>query len=132
MTRRATCPFSKDPDLWLVNGGDPLNFAHRGGVTDFPENTLCAYAEAARAGRRCTGNGCLPTKDNQLVILHDLDFYRTTNGQGNVVDMTPSRLRCAGCGLLVCHRRRDAARPTRCRLQLCGIATGDKAPTAGV
>jgi hypothetical protein len=86
-------PFSKDPNPWLVNGGDPLNFAHRGGVTDFPENTLYAYAEAARAGADVLEMDVYQTKDNQLVILHDLDVDRTTNGQGNVVDMTLAELR---------------------------------------
>lgn len=86
-------PFSKEPNPWLRNGADPLNFAHRGGVTDFPENTLYAYAEAARAGADVLEMDVYQTKDNELVILHDLDVDRTTNGEGNVVDLTLAELR---------------------------------------
>jgi Glycerophosphoryl diester phosphodiesterase family/Calx-beta domain len=86
-------PFTKDSKRWLVHGTDPLNFAHRGGVTDFPENTLYAYAEAAKAGADVLEMDVYQTKDNQLVILHDLDVDRTTNGRGNVVDLTLAELR---------------------------------------
>ena len=86
-------PFTKDPNPWLMHGADPLNFAHRGGVTDFPENTLYAYAEAAKAGADVLEMDVYQTKDNALVILHDLDVDRTTNGQGDVVDLTLAELR---------------------------------------
>jgi glycerophosphoryl diester phosphodiesterase len=124
-------PFSKDPNPWLVNGADPLNFAHRGGVTDFPENTLYAYAEAARAGADVLEMDVYQTKDNQLVILHDLDVDRTTNGQGNVVDLTLAELRALDAaywfvtGAGTPHDRPDADYSFR------GIATGDKAPPPG-
>lgn len=124
-------PFSNDPNPWLVNGGDPLNFAHRGGVTDFPENTLYAYAEAAKAGADVLEMDVYQTKDNQLVILHDLDVDRTTNGQGNVVDLTLAQLRALDAaywfvtGAGTPHDRPDADYTFR------GIATGDKPPPAG-
>lgn len=124
-------PFSKDPNPWLVNGADPLNFAHRGGVTDFPENTLYAYAEAARAGADVLEMDVYQTKDNQLVILHDLDVDRTTNGQGNVVDLTLAELRALDAaywfvtGAGTPHDRPDADYSFR------GIASGDKAPPPG-
>lgn len=124
-------PFTKDPNRWLVHGADPLNFAHRGGVTDFPENTLYAYAEAAKAGADVLEMDVYQTKDNQLVILHDLDVDRTTNGQGNVVDLTLAELRAldaaywfvAGAGTP--HDRPEADYTFR------GIASGDKAPPPG-
>lgn len=128
-----TCdqPFTKDPNPWLVNGADPLNFAHRGGVTDFPENTLYAYAEAAKAGADVLEMDVYQTKDNQLVILHDLDVDRTTNGAGNVVDLTLAELRALDAaywfvtGAGTPHDRPDADYSFR------GIATGDKAPPPG-
>ena len=86
-------PFTKEPNPWLVNGADPLNFAHRGGVTDFPENTLYAYAQAALAGADVLEMDVYQTKDKELVILHDLDVDRTTNGTGKVVDLTLAELR---------------------------------------
>ena len=124
-------PFTKDPNPWLMHGADPLNFAHRGGVTDFPENTLYAYAEAAKAGADVLEMDVYQTKDNALVILHDLDVDRTTNGQGDVVDLTLAELReldaaywfVAGAGTP--HDRPDADYTFR------GIATGEQSPPAG-
>ena len=124
-------PFTKDPNPWLMQGAAPLNFAHRGGVTDFPENTLYAYAEAAKAGADVLEMDVYQTKDNALVILHDLDVDRTTNGQGDVVDLTLAELReldaaywfVAGVGTP--HDRPDADYPFR------GIATGEQSPPAG-
>lgn len=124
-------PFSKDPNRWLVNGGDPLNFAHRGGVTDFPENTLYAYAEAAKAGADVLEMDVYQTKDNQLVILHDLDVDRTTNGTGNVVDLTLAELRALDAaywfvtGAGTPHDRPEADYSFR------GIATGSVPPPPG-
>jgi glycerophosphoryl diester phosphodiesterase len=124
-------PFTKDPNPWRVSGADPLNFAHRGGVTDFPENTLYAYAEAARAGADVLEMDVYQTKDNQLVILHDLDVDRTTNGAGNVVDLTLDELRALDAaywfvtGAGTPHDRPEADYTFR------GIATGHKPPPPG-
>jgi glycerophosphoryl diester phosphodiesterase len=124
-------PFSKDPNPWLRNGADPLNFAHRGGVTDFPENTLYAYAEAALAGADVLEMDVYQTKDNELVILHDLDVDRTTNGQGNVVDLTLAELRVLDAaywfvpGVGTPHDRDPGDYLFR------GIATGAMPPPAG-
>jgi glycerophosphoryl diester phosphodiesterase len=124
-------PFSKEPNRWLVNGADPLNFAHRGGVTDFPENTLYAYSQAALAGADVLEMDVYQTKDDELVILHDLDVDRTTNGMGNVVDLTLAELRALDAaywfveGAGTPHDRPDAD------YQFRGIATGDKPPPAG-
>jgi glycerophosphoryl diester phosphodiesterase len=124
-------PFGKTPNPWLVGDGDPLNFAHRGGVTDFPENTLYAYAEAARAGADVLEMDVYETKDNQLVILHDLDVDRTTDGTGLVVDMTLAELRALDAaywfvpGAGTPHNRPEADYAFR------GIATGDTPPPAG-
>lgn len=124
-------PFSKDPNPWLVDGADPLNFAHRGGVIDFPENTLYAYAEVAKAGADVLEMDVYQTADNELVILHDLDVNRTTDGTGNVVDLTLAKLRELDAaywfvpGLGTPHDR-----PTE-EYVFRGIATGDKPPPPG-
>lgn len=124
-------PFSKTPNPWRVYGEDPLNYAHRGGVIDFPENTLYAYAEVAVAGADVLEMDVYQTKDNQLVILHDLDVDRTTNGTGNVVDLTLAELRQLDAaywfvpGVGTPHDRPEEDYVFR------GIATGDKPPPPG-
>jgi glycerophosphoryl diester phosphodiesterase len=114
-----------------MQGADPLNFAHRGGVTDFPENTLYAYAEAAKAGADVLEMDVYQTKDNALVILHDLDVDRTTNGRGDVVDLTLAELRKLDAaywfvpGAGTPHDRPDEDYSFR------GIATGQQPPPVG-
>ncbi len=125
-------PFGKTPNPWLVDGEDPLNFAHRGGVTDFPENTLYAYAEAARAGADVLEMDVFQTRDNHLVILHDAaGVGRTTNGEGRIVDMTLAEVQALDAAYWFIPgegTKRD--RPEEDYV-FRGIATGDKPPPPG-
>jgi glycerophosphoryl diester phosphodiesterase len=124
-------PFSKDPNPWRVNGADPLNYAHRGGVIDFPENTLYAYSEVALAGADVLEMDVYQTLDNELVILHDLDVDRTTNGSGNVVDLTLAQLRQLDAAYwFVAGVGTPHDRPVEDYV-FRGIATGDKPPPPG-
>ncbi|MFK8018502.1 MAG: glycerophosphodiester phosphodiesterase family protein [Pseudomonadales bacterium] len=125
-------PYVKaQPNRWRVIDGDPLNYAHRGGVIDFPENTLYAYAEVALAGADVLEMDVYQAADNELVILHDLDVDRTTNGTGNVVDLSLAELQSLDAaywfvpGVGTPHDRPAADYIFR------GIATGDKPPPAG-
>jgi glycerophosphoryl diester phosphodiesterase len=49
----------------------PLNIAHRGGAGLWPENTLFALAEAARAGFDGAEIDVQLTRDRQLAVFHD-------------------------------------------------------------
>ncbi len=125
-------PFDKTNNPWRVEAGaDPLNYAHRGGVIDFPENTLYAYYEVAAAGADVLEMDVYQTADNELVILHDLDVDRTTDGTGLVVDLTLAELRELDAaywfvpGEGTPHDAADSAYTFR------GIATGDQTPPAG-
>lgn len=124
-------PFTKDPNPWLRNGADPLNFAHRGGVIDFPENTLYAYAEAARAGADVLEMDVYQTKDNELVVLHDLDVDRTTNGTGNVVDLTLAELRALDAAYWFVPGKGTPRGELTSAYAFRGIATGDIPPPPG-
>ncbi|MCP4819840.1 MAG: hypothetical protein GY883_11675, partial [Shimia sp.] len=124
-------PFSKSPNPWLVNGADPLNFAHRGGVIDFPENTLYAYAEAALAGADVLEMDVYQTRDNQLVVLHDLSVNRTTNGAGDVANLTQAELALLDAAYwFVPGVGTPRDRPVEDYV-FRGIATGDKPPPSG-
>ena len=125
-------PFEKLPNPWLMNGNDPLNFAHRGGVTDFPENTLYAYAEAALAGADVLEMDVFQTSDNHLVVLHDAaGVGRTTNGEGAIVDMTLAEVQALDAAYWFIPgegTRRDRAEED---YVYRGIATGEKPPPPG-
>jgi len=128
-----SAPYVKaDPNRWRVaQGEDPLNYAHRGGVIDFPENTLFAYGEVAALGADVLEMDVYQTADNQLVILHDLDVDRTTDGSGNVVDLTLAELKQLDAaywfvpGVGTPHDRPAADYVYR------GIATGERPPPPG-
>jgi glycerophosphoryl diester phosphodiesterase len=128
-----SAPFVKaDPNRWRVaDGADPLNYAHRGGVIDFPENTLYAYGEVALLGADVLEMDVYQTADDALVIIHDLDVDRTTNGTGNVVDLTLAELKTLDAaywfvpGAGTPHDRPESEYVFR------GIATGDKPPPPG-
>lgn len=67
--------------------------AHRGAHQDYPENSLASYREAIRLGVDIIETDVRATKDGVLVIMHDKTVDRTTNGKGNVCDLTFDELR---------------------------------------
>jgi glycerophosphoryl diester phosphodiesterase len=123
--------FPKEPNPWRTFGADPLNYAHRGGVIDFPENTLYAYAEVALVGADVLEMDVYQTRDNELVILHDLTVDRTTNGSGRVVDLTLAELRQLDAAYwFVPGVGTPRDRPEEDYI-FRGIATGDRPPPPG-
>lgn len=86
-------PAADLPNRWLADDRRVLNYAHRGGVIDFPENTMYAYKQVAEAGADVLEMDVYETADGELVILHDLDVDRTTNGTGLVGEKTLAEIR---------------------------------------
>lgn len=66
-------------------------FAHRGVSGHFAENTLPAFAAALKTG--CYGIELdVFLHHGELVVIHDRQVDRTTNGEGLLDDFTPSEL----------------------------------------
>lgn len=76
----------------------PLVFAHRGGGGLFPENTLEAFKYSVEMGVDVLELDVHSTLDGKLVVLHDRTIDRTTNGQGNVKDLTLENLKRLDAG----------------------------------
>jgi glycerophosphoryl diester phosphodiesterase len=77
----------------------PLVIAHRGGGGLWPENTQCAFEHAAQLpGVVALETDMHPTKDGILMVAHDEDLDRMTNGHGRVVDHTLAELRKLDAG----------------------------------
>jgi glycerophosphoryl diester phosphodiesterase len=57
----------------------PAVFGHRGACGYRPENTLESFALAFDMGVNAVECDLLPTKDGQLVVLHDAELSNTTN-----------------------------------------------------
>lgn len=54
----------------------PLNFAHRGSLTEAPENTIPAFQKAIEHGAKAIEFDVQLTKDKHLVVSHDHKFTR--------------------------------------------------------
>lgn len=69
------------------------NIAHRGYSHIYPENTMLAFEKAVEA--ECDGIELDVhfSRDGEIVIIHDENLDRTTNGKGNVWDYTAKQLR---------------------------------------
>jgi glycerophosphoryl diester phosphodiesterase len=76
----------------------PLIVAHRGASAYAPENTLAAFERAAELGADGIELDVQLSKDGRLVIIHDFDTARTTNGQGKVSDLTLAELQSFDAG----------------------------------
>lgn len=72
--------------------------AHRGANTLAPENTIPALVEAHRLGAAMIEFDVRLTKDRQLVLLHDWTVDRTSNGSGNITDLTFDEVRSLDFG----------------------------------
>ncbi len=128
-----TEPYQKaEPNRWRILEGDPLNYAHRGGVIDFPENTLYAYSEVAALDDAIVLEmDVYQTLDNELVIIHDLDVDRTTDGTGLIADLTLAELKQLDAAYwFVPGVGTPRDRPAEDYV-FRGIATGDRPPPPG-
>lgn len=69
------------------------NIAHRGLPHTEAENSLEGFVAAVEAGATHIEIDVKVTADNELVIMHDNELSRTTNGSGNIESMTTAQLR---------------------------------------
>ncbi|MEY4030319.1 MAG: hypothetical protein RJA90_1548 [Bacteroidota bacterium] len=56
--------------------------AHRGNASSAPENTLSAFKNALQTGAHFIEVDVRTTNDGVLMIMHDANLERTTNGKG--------------------------------------------------
>ncbi len=75
-----------------MNPWPPRWFAHRGGGTLAPENTLAGIRLAARLGYRAVEFDVMLSGDGTPVLIHDETLERTTNGTGRVCDTADEQL----------------------------------------
>jgi glycerophosphoryl diester phosphodiesterase len=76
----------------------PLAFAHRGGSLLWPENTLLAFEGALKAGCRYLETDLHTTRDGEIVVFHDPELERTTNGTGLLKELSLLELKRLDAG----------------------------------
>lgn len=72
--------------------------AHRGSSGNRPENTLPAFAEAVRVGADVIELDVHLSKDGQLIVMHDEEVDRTTNGKGFIREKTLEEIKRLNAG----------------------------------
>ena len=70
----------------------PLIIGHRGASADAPENTLKAFHLAIEQGAVGIEFDVHGTADGHIVVIHDEELERTTNGRGRVTQMKLAEL----------------------------------------
>jgi glycerophosphoryl diester phosphodiesterase len=71
----------------------PLVYAHRGASAAFAEHTRAAYLRAIADGADGVECDVHLTRDQHVVLLHDANLDRTSDGTGPVADRTLDELR---------------------------------------
>ncbi|MBP1137992.1 glycerophosphoryl diester phosphodiesterase [Arthrobacter sp. PvP023] len=71
----------------------PLVYAHRGASAAFAEHTRAAYLQAIADGADGVECDVHLTRDQHVVLLHDANLDRTSDGTGPVADRTLDELR---------------------------------------
>ncbi|KMS75368.1 glycerophosphodiester phosphodiesterase [Streptomyces viridochromogenes] len=75
-----------------------LTIGHRGVMGVEPENTLRSFVAAQQAGLDVIELDLHLSKDGALVVMHDTDVDRTTDGVGAIADKTLAELRALDAG----------------------------------
>ncbi|MEV6948214.1 glycerophosphodiester phosphodiesterase family protein [Streptomyces sp. NPDC051172] len=75
-----------------------LTIGHRGVMGTEPENTLRSFVAAQHAGLDVIELDLHLSKDGALVVMHDTEVDRTTDGSGPIAEKTLSELRALDAG----------------------------------
>jgi glycerophosphoryl diester phosphodiesterase len=67
--------------------------AHRGAMELWPENTLSGFTEALRLGAHMIELDVRLSRDGHPIVIHDQTVERTTNGKGEVAELTLPQIR---------------------------------------
>jgi len=70
-----------------------LRVGHRGAKAYEPENTIRSFMKALELGVNAIELDVRRTKDGEIVVIHDAEVDRTTNGKGLVSELTLSEIK---------------------------------------
>lgn len=69
-----------------------VNYAHRGASAYAPENTMISFRKALHLGANGIELDLQRTKDGKIVIFHDKNIDKKSNGKGKISDYTYKEL----------------------------------------
>jgi glycerophosphoryl diester phosphodiesterase len=88
-------PVAANPLHPYLEWPGPIPFAHRGGTSEAPENTLPAFEHAVRLGYRYLETDVHVTVDGELLAFHDDRLDRVTDQTGAIAGLPWSTVRTA-------------------------------------
>ncbi len=123
-----------------MNSGKVLVIGHRGAMGLAPENTMASFELGWELGSDILELDVHLSRDGELVVMHDPDVSRTTDGVGHVKDMTLSEIKQLDAGIVFDASFAGQQVPTlpevlswaRSRIPLLIEIKGDPHPTPGI
>lgn len=76
----------------------PIPIGHRGAAGEAPENTLVSFARALELGAPILESDVHATRDGELVLLHDDEVDRTSDGSGKIGELSFAELQRLDAG----------------------------------
>jgi len=92
--------------MWNDSEKNVLVLGHRGMKTLYPENTEISFRAALDARVDLIEMDVHMMADGELVVIHDATVDRTTDGSGNVHEMTLEQIKALDAGIK--HNRKFA------------------------
>ena len=87
-------------------------FAHRGAKSFAPENTLSAFKKAVESGADGIELDVHLSQDGFIVVMHDENVDRTTNGKGEIKELSLSEIKKLDAGSWFDEKFKDEKVPT--------------------
>lgn len=87
-------------------------FAHRGAKSSAPENTLSAFKKAVESGVEGIELDVHLSKDGFMIVIHDENVERTTNGKGNIKELSLADIEKLDAGSWFDEKFKDEKIPT--------------------
>jgi glycerophosphoryl diester phosphodiesterase len=85
-------------EVEAAGSGKVLVIAHRGAMGHAPENTMASFQMGCEMGADLIELDIHMSRDGQIIVMHDGDVSRTTNGSGHIKDLTLEEIRSLDAG----------------------------------
>lgn len=95
----------------LLSPNRILNIAHRGASGHAPEHTIASYEKVEEMSGDYIEIDLQMTKDGELIAMHDSDISRTTDGEGDVSELTIDEINILDAGKWFNEENPDQAEP---------------------